>query len=270
MIDISTIDYSELDRPEILDFLFYPRSEFGETPGADNIEDFMIPVDCDNQIGARFHTSDKDKPTILFFHGNGEIVSDYDDMGSLYNSLEINFLPVDYRGYGRSSGSPSITAMMRDCHMTLDFVRDWLNSNAYTGSLVVMGRSMGSAPALELAAHYTAAISGLIIESGFTSMEGLYERIGIADTVPENKKKGLSNVDKITRFDQPTLIIHAEYDHIIPFSAGQELFDAAGAIDKTLLKIPGANHNDIFYRGREAYLDAVVTFIGKTKSVDDG
>jgi len=269
MIDISTIDYSELDRPEILGSLFYPQPEFGATPGADNVEDLTIPVEDGHQIGARLHTSGSDKPTILFFHGNGETVSDYDDMGSLYNSLGINFLPVDYRGYGRSSGTPTITAMMRDCHMIFDFVRRWLMDNDYAGPLLVMGRSMGSASALELAAHYPGDISGLIVESGFASMEGLYERLSIADTIPEEKKLGLSNVRKIAGFPRPTLIIHAEYDHIIPFAAGQDLYDAAGATEKTLLKIPGANHNDIFFRGREAYLDAVTGLVAKARAAAD-
>lgn len=265
MIDISTIDYSELDRPEVLSFLFYPRSEFGEAMTADNIDDMLIPVDENNKVGARLHTSNKADPTILFFHGNGEIVSDYDDMGPLYVGLGINFLPVDYRGYGRSSGTPTITSMMRDCHVVLDFVQNWLQNKNYKGPLIIMGRSMGSASALELAGHYGEEIDGLIVESGFASMEGLYQRLGISGNIPEIKRKGLSNVDKIADFNKPTLVIHAEYDHIIPFSDGEELYDAAGANDKTFLKVPGANHNDIFFRGRIEYMEAVSALVEKTK-----
>ena len=62
------------------------------------------------------------------------------------------------------------------------------------------------------------------------------------------------------------LIIHAEFDHIIPFSDGQTLFEACPAKDKTLLKIAGANHNDIFFRGFEQYLAAMRTFVDKVKS----
>ena len=71
------------------------------------------------------------------------------------------------------------------------------------------------------------------------------------------EESGFRNVDKIKQFDKPSLIIHAEYDHIIPFADGQALFDASPADDKTLLKIPGANHNDIFMRGLQEYLAAV-------------
>ena len=263
MIDISTIDYSELDRPEILSFLFYPRPDFGEPMDSEGIRDMLIPVDENDSVGARLHVSNRTDPTILFFHGNGETVSDYDDMGSLYTGLGINFLPVDYRGYGRSSGTPTITSMMRDCHVVLDFVKNVLTQEGYNGSLIVMGRSLGSASALELAGHYRESIDGLVVESGFASMEGLYQRLSAPSNIPESKRKGLSNVDKIARFDGPTLVIHAEFDHIIPFAAGEELFEAAAASEKTFLKIPGADHNDIFFRGRTQYLEAVLDLVEK-------
>lgn len=265
MIDISAIDYSELDAPDVLAYLFHPRPELGESLKAVDVHDLMIPVDANDHIGARLHSSGKSDPMILFFHGNGEIVSDYDDLGQLFNRLGINFFPVDYRGYGRSTGTPTITNMMRDCHMVFDYTVRWLKEDGYAGPLIIMGRSLGSASALELAAHYEDEIDGLIIESGFASMEGLYERLGIAGTIPEEKKKGLSNVDKIAAYKKPTLVIHAEFDHIIPFSAGRNLHDAAGSPDKTLLKIPGANHNDIFFRGMEAYLEAVIALVENSK-----
>jgi hypothetical protein len=64
-------------------------------------------------------------------------------------------------------------------------------------------------------------------------------------------------VDKIKAFTKPTVIIHAEFDHIIPFSDGQALFEASGAKDKVLVTVPGANHNDIFMRGLDRYLEAI-------------
>jgi pimeloyl-ACP methyl ester carboxylesterase len=127
----------------------------------------MIPVEPDVMVGARLHLEGKSSPNILFFHGNGEIVADYDDLGPIYNQMGINFLPVDYRGYGRSTGTPTVSAMMKDCHVILAYVTDWLREKGYTGSLITMGRSLGSASALELAATHGEKISGLIIESGF-------------------------------------------------------------------------------------------------------
>ena len=259
----SHVDYSVLDRPEVLQYLFHPRSQMtGSTPESD----ILIPVDDGVAIGARLHLTKKQAPNIVFFHGNGEIVSDYDELGPMYNRMGVNFVPVDYRGYGRSTGTPTVSAMMSDCHVIFDFIAKWLGENGYTGSLIVMGRSLGSASAIELAVSHKHDVTGLIIESGFAYVEPLLKLLGI-DTARLGFKEaeGFRNIDKIKTFDKPTLIIHAAFDHIIPFSDGQALFDNCSAGDKTLLKIPDANHNDIFLRGLADYLAAVKTLIGKVK-----
>jgi pimeloyl-ACP methyl ester carboxylesterase len=255
-------DYSVLDRPEILMFLFHPRAEGGFNPGAGTGQDVAIPVETDISIGARFHMAGKNNPNILFFHGNGEIVADYDELGPVYNQLGINFMPVDYRGYGRSDGDPSVSAMMQDCHTIFMFAKDWLEQHAYLGPLVVMGRSLGSASALELAATRHVDIDALVIESGFALASPLLNLLGIdSRRLGFKEENGFRNIDKIKKFSKPTLIIHAEFDHIIPFSDGQSLFEASAAENKKLLQIPGANHNDIFARGLSAYLAAIETMV---------
>jgi fermentation-respiration switch protein FrsA (DUF1100 family) len=266
MIDISKIDYSVLDRPEVIMFLFHPRPEpkaFKPHSAYPDVliqleRDVLIPVDENVHVGARFHMAEESGGNILFFHGNGEIVSDYDELGPVYNQIGINFLAVDYRGYGRSTGQPSITAMMRDCHVIFDYVKNWLKKNNYPGPLILMGRSLGSASVLELAAHYQDQIDGLIIESGFAYAGPLLQLLGIdMSTIGFKETEGFRNIDKMKTFDKPTLIIHAERDHIIPFKDGQALHDVCPSSEKTLLKIPAANHNDIFSRGLTEYLAAI-------------
>lgn len=257
-------DYAALDRPEVLASLFHPRNEYGTRSPADSAADVLIPVGDDIAIGGRFHMASPEGVNILFFHGNGEIVADYDDLGSVYNRMGINFLPVDYRGYGRSGGQPTVAAMMRDCRVILDFALGWLQDNRYSGPLILMGRSLGSASALELASCCPEKIGGLIIESGFAYAGPLLQLLGInLASIGYNEEKSFGNVNKIKEFRKPVLIIHAEYDHIIPFSDGEALFDACPSSDKVFLKIPGANHNDIFMRGMTAYLDAVNRLAGR-------
>lgn len=266
-MDRSRVDYAILDRPEILAYLFHPRQEWLDADEDSSARDVMIPVEQDVVVGARFHIKGKSCPNILFFHGNGEIVADYDELGPVYNEMEINFLPVDYRGYGRSSGTPTVSAMMEDCQVIFEFVDNWLEEEGYRGSLIVMGRSLGSASALEIADTHIEKIDGLIIESGFAYAGPLLRLLG-ADPVRLGFKEenGFANLDKIKRVNKPTLIIHAEKDHIIPFSDGEALYNASAASDKTFLKILYANHNDIFARGLSEYLEAVKALAQRTGS----
>ena len=260
--DMKVIDYSNLDRPEILTALFHPRKEWRPKGAPAPGEELLIPVEENVVAGARFHSADQHDPTLLFFHGNGEIVADYDDMAPLYTRMGINFLPVDYRGYGRSTGSPTITNMMTDCHRILDFTLEFLRERGFSGPLMVMGRSLGSASAIELASRYANRIDALIIESGFARTGPLLKLLGVnLRAIGFAEDSGIENVRKIRAFHKATLIIHAEKDHIIPFSEGRELYDASGARDKRLLMIPGANHNDIFFRGMGEYLKAVKTLV---------
>ena len=275
MIDIAKIDYSVLDRPEVLQFLFHPRPEPSGSPlqatdsaGLIGVEkDILIPVEEGVVIGARFHMAGNSGANILFFHGNGEIVADYDELGPVYNQMGVNFLAVDYRGYGRSTGKPTVTAMMRDCHVIFEFVQNWLRQNNFPGPIIPMGRSLGSASVLELAAAYEDSTDGLIVESGFAFAAPLLQLLGIdLQTLGFKEEKGFRNIDKIRNFNKPTLIIHAEFDHIIPFSDGQALYNASPSPDKTFLKIPGANHNDIFMRGFQEYLAAVKNIVARVKT----
>jgi len=258
LLDRSPSDYSHLDRPEVLTRLFHPRPEYGSNGKPANAIDLLIPVEHDIVLGGRFHMIEKSAPNILFFHGNGEIVADYDELGPLYNRMGMNFLPIDYRGYGRSTGTPTVTTMMKDCHAVFEFTKEWLKGSGYTGAFIAMGRSLGSASALELASHHKIRMDGLVVESGFAHTGPLLTLLGVnPSAMGFREDKGIRNLEKIRTWDKPTLVIHAEFDHIIPFSDGQALYDACPSPDKTLLKIPGANHNDIFMRGLDEYMKAV-------------
>ena len=84
MVDRNRTDYSRLDRPEILMFLFHPRPEWGEPRPVEGAVDVEIPVEEDVVIGGRYYLANKEAVNVLFFHGNGEIVSDYEDLAPLY------------------------------------------------------------------------------------------------------------------------------------------------------------------------------------------
>lgn len=265
MDELDRLHYPTLDADGISQVLFYPRSERGY-PDHGGYERLQIPLEGGAVLGGRFHGAGegagegKGVPNILFFHGNGEIVADYDDIAGIFNRMGIHFIPVDYRGYGASTGRPTFSAMMQDAQAAYGFLTSWLKERGYGGPLVVMGRSLGSAPAVDIAFRNPEAVAGLIIESGFSRILPLLSLMGIEDPAI-TEEDGPLNARKIRRIAKPTLIIHAEYDQIIPFAEGEELYEASGSAGKRLLKIPNAGHNDIFQEGMEAYLEAVREFM---------
>ena len=93
---MTSYNYSKLDQPGVLRSIFHPRMETDPSPPPNNAVDVDIPVDEGIQVHARFHLAAKEDPNILFFHGNGEIVSDYDEIGPYYNKYGMNLLAVDY------------------------------------------------------------------------------------------------------------------------------------------------------------------------------
>ena len=244
-----------LDQPQILPYLFHPRTDSGYRSADAERIDLMIPVTENVAIGASFHRSGPEDPVIIFFHGNGEIVSDYDDLGRVFASRGLNFLVADYRGYGGSGGQPTASAMVSDSLKVFDFVKNMMAAENFTGTFCVMGRSLGSASALEIAVSRQGCFDRLVIESGFAKAGPLLQTLGIRGGASLQLDQGLENIDKMKKSLTPCLVIHAEYDHIIPFSDGQALYDACPAPDKSLLKIKGANHNDIFLKGMTPYLE---------------
>ncbi|MBU0969259.1 MAG: lysophospholipase [Proteobacteria bacterium] len=254
-------NYAILDQPAVLQYLFHPRKEMpGRLPDRGR-EDVMIPLDPHVSVGASLHFRHKDAPVILFFHGNGEIVSDYDGLGGYFLETGVNFFVADYRGYGRSSGAPTFSSMMADCHSVLDFLLSYMKQKQMTGPVCIMGRSLGSAPAMELGACGGHDIHSLIIESGFAVAAPLLRTLGLdPDSMGFKREKGFENLDKIKGITRPCLIIHAQFDHIIPFSEGKALYDACPSDTKFLLEIKGANHNDIFSHGLTPYLEQVKKF----------
>jgi len=262
---ISGCDVSALDRQEVLERLFHPRKDHVQAAPKGAV-DFFISVEEGVQLGARFYPADPEEPHILFFHGNGEIASDFDTIGPVYNSYGISFLVVDYRGYGQSTGLPTASNLLSDSHTAFKEVRCWLESQGRTGPIVIMGRSLGSAPALEIACCYQHEFAGLILDSAFARTVSLLSRLGVTtDALEISEMDGFRNFAKIRDIGKPTLIIHGEKDEIIPLGDADILLANSGTMRKQLLLAPGCGHNDILLRCGDAYFQTISHFVEMLK-----
>ncbi len=253
--------YDKMDRPEIQSFMFAPRPDDG-TPAPATSEDQLLPI-AGESVHIRYHLlEDQEAPVILFFHGNGEIVADYDDMAEGYKEHDLSFIAAEYRGYGLSSGTPSATHMMSDAHAILSAVTEKLATMKYTGKLLVMGRSLGSAPAIELAAAHPDKVKGLVLDSAFAFTLPVLKIVGVdVDSAGLTEDDCFHNIEKIRTISLPTYMIHGQLDDIIDLDNAAELQMECDALQKQFQAVPGAGHNTIMDVAGKMYFEVLKRFI---------
>lgn len=260
-------DLSFLDRPEILEVIFplaytpFYLPDYLESLPPD-VPRYSIEVEEGININCAFWVRDRECPSILYFHGNGETVAGHSWVAPFYNQRGINLFVADYRGYGSSDGRPTISNLIGDSHPIFRGFTQVIEREGFKRSLFLMGRSLGSVPAIELAFHYQDGINGLIVESGSANnFRRLWQYLGITGEEPLGEGSLFLNKVKIRHVRKPTLVIHGEYDEIISVTEGEELYQNSGADDKKILIIPAAGHNDILLVERDLYFNTVQEFV---------
>lgn len=200
---------------------------------------------------------------VLFFHGNAGTMSDRLPFVARLHAMGHDVLCAEYRGYGDSSGAPSETGLYEDAVVALAEAR----RRAGPRAVVVFGRSLGGAVALYLASEAPAAeISGVVVESTFTSLPEMAERTGI----PFARQLVAYRFDSLARMAgvrAPLLVVHGDRDELVPWEMGKRLYAAANAAaDRQLYTVSGGTHNDTWVVGGDGYLSTVARFLMRVAS----
>ena len=250
----SIFDSAEFNRN-----LFFPRPDYGATPG--NAEDLFVPVEDGVAVHVRIHPNPGARFSLLYFHGNGEIVSDYDELSPVFSALGGEFIVCEYRGYGKSGGIPTLKDALEDATRIYEFLGKQQKLQKRVG---VMGRSLGSASAIELCARF-AEISACVIESGYADPIPLVQRRGlqIGETTPEEDAL-YNNSRKIRNVKCPLLIMHGAEDFLIEPHEAELNFENAGSENKELEILQGVGHNDILFAPDNLYFKTLGGLLAKT------
>jgi pimeloyl-ACP methyl ester carboxylesterase len=266
-MSFSKIKWELLMKPDdtiISRILFHPRQE---EPGYVPEGVRTVTMSGNAGIGGYLHLHPTSDTLLLFFHGNGEIAADYDDIASFFTGCGVSFWIVDYRGYGRSTGLPVYSLMFDDAEALLNDISRMARTVGRTfNHILVMGRSLGSASAIFLASRYASKLSGLLLDSPYADgLKLIYRLSGIALN-RQDLPDFMDNIDLMRAADLPTLIIHGAIDQIIPVSDARALYNACRNPSRRLIEIEGAGHNDLMLRGGGRYWSSVQEHIIQTIS----
>jgi fermentation-respiration switch protein FrsA (DUF1100 family) len=193
--------------------------------------------------------------TVLFFHGNAGNISHRLDYLQMFHRLRYSTLIVDYRGYGKSTGSPSEKGTYLDAEAAWDYARH--ARQAQPQDIVIAGESLGGAVATWLAAKV--GPRAVILHSAFTSVNDLGSQVYWFLPVRLLSRFGYDNVENLKRISAPVFIAHSRDDDIVPYAHGKKLFEAANA-PKSFLEMSGG-HNDGFIFTRPEWVSALAAFL---------
>ncbi|MFL6588122.1 MAG: alpha/beta hydrolase [Luteimonas sp.] len=191
------------------------------------------------------------RATVLYFGGNGFRTGLHARrIIDAYAGLPVDLVLVDHRGYGASTGTPTIDGLRADALQVYDQVR----AEAVGRPLIVHGQSLGSFFAGYVAD--TRQLDGLVLESSMTTAEdwtramraraGFWTRLAVRrfDIAPALQKTG--NLEVARRLDEPVLYVVGELDVTTAPKFSQTLFDVTPlpVTDRQLVIVPGRAHND--------------------------
>ncbi len=201
--------------------------------------------------------------TVVYLGGNGFLMVKSRPWLEMYAELPVNILMIDYRGYGQSSGEPSVEGVKYDAKAAYSFAADHTEQNGT--KLLIHGHSMGSLLAAYLAETREAA--GYILESPITNADDLTSNIVprllrpfIGFEFPEVVKEE-DNLKRVAGIEIPLLLIGGEDDEVTPISMAEKLYEKSASPDKELVKVNGGGHNDL--PNKQDYREAVDAFLGR-------
>jgi pimeloyl-ACP methyl ester carboxylesterase len=190
---------------------------------------------------------------IYFMSNTGNIAQRIPDLMHLAD-LGLNVLGAGYRGFGKSTGRPSERGIYLDGRTELYAM---LQRGFKKAQVILMGRSLGSAVAVEIAQDQ--AIGGLILVAPLTSGKAMALAHGFGP-LAYFIGDAYDNLDRISHIRCPLLIVHGTEDEGAPMDMGRQLYAAAPA-PKRFVAIRGAHHSDISRFAPDQYWGAIRDFI---------
>lgn len=177
----------------------------------------------------------------------------------MVSRLSANVLLVSYRGYGRSSGSPTEAGLVLDAHAAVEHLQG--RADVDPARLALFGRSLGGAVAAACAAERPGCVAAVVLENTFTSIPAMASRllpalgalVGPGAPLERFVFDTWRTVGRVPVVAAPVLFVCSERDDMVPPAQMRELWAVRRSPRCAWLGLPGAGHMDAPTRGGEAY-----------------
>lgn len=244
--------------------VFYPYRELEATPNSWGLEyeDLYLSGSDGVKLNGWYIPRENAKEVVLFFHGNGGNISHRGDSIEIFHRLGLNVLIIDYRGYGKSEGTPSEEGLYEDARTAWRYLID---RRGFKGEqIVIFGRSIGAAVATRLAAELAAerGPAKVILESAFSSARDMADRTLPIISRITVLRYSFNSIERIKEIKARLLMLHSPDDEIIPYALGEKLYQAAN-VPKQFVKLKG-DHNYGFILSQPEYEQVLDHFINVT------
>jgi len=194
----------------------------------------------------------KAKANIIAFQGNGSIYIYGMPFYNLFSeSVPSNVFVVNYRGYGNSTGTPTVKGVLDDAKYAIEYFNTHLNKNKLPN--IMFGFSLGGFVAANSLKH--SDFKGLILVGTFSNSKDMIE-FTKKDKVPFFVRPFISfkvdpnvylldNLTPVSRFNKPVLFIHGGNDSVIPCYMSKRLYESSPSTDKSIYIFDGVSHGDV-------------------------
>lgn len=242
-------------------FIYFPLKHIEATPATIGLTYETVQFEADDgvKLSGWFIPAEGANRVVLFFHGNAGNISHRLESIGLFHRLGLSIFIIDYRGYGQSGGSPSENGTYYDAKAAWRYLTE--EREIEPEHIIIFGRSLGGAVATWLAHHHPP--KALIIESTFTSVPDMGARQYPFLPIKLLARIQYNSLERMSLINVPILIVHSPDDEIIPYSHGQQLFQAANE-PKAFLQLSGG-HNEGFIISGQHYEEGLKSFIERYK-----
>jgi alpha-beta hydrolase superfamily lysophospholipase len=239
--------------------IYFPTRQLIATPATIGLtyETVRFQAADGVSLSGWFVPADGAKNVVLFFHGNAGNISHRLESIELFHRLGLSVFIIDYRGYGQSEGRPGEQGTYQDAAAAWRHLVE--ERGVKPEQIVLFGRSLGGGVATWLAQTHTP--KALILESTFTSIPDMGARQFPFLPIRLFARIYYNTLERLPQVECPILIVHSPTDEVIPYSHGQQLFQAAPE-PKTFLELTGG-HNDGFIVSGPRYEAGLRAFIGE-------